>query len=131
VSERDLYAAAVEIAAHDLDTEPYGSTDYAQSVLFFTAASGEWADSREAIADQLGLHGDDLARLGARAIAARHLRDGGPKVRVPTPYEGPTSCPVPRLTNPAPGVTKRRPGIARAPLGKRALKQAWMAERAA
>jgi hypothetical protein len=82
VSERDLYAAAVELAVHDLDTEDYGSTHYEQSVLFFTAAAGEWADSREAIADHLELHGDDLARLGARAIAARQLRDGVPKVRV-------------------------------------------------
>lgn len=114
---RALWAAVVLQARDDIDGEHYRSTEYTDAVAFFTAA-GPWGESRQAVADCLGLHTDDLTRLGRAAIEARHLRDGPPPVIVRPAVvvaTQPTTAPrpEPRVTNPAPVVTRaeviRRP----------------------
>jgi hypothetical protein len=114
-STRALWSAVVLHAVNDIDSEHYRSLEYGEAVAFFTAAHGPWAESRQAIADYLGLHSDDLTRLGRAAIEARHLRDGPEPITVRPAVEiQPTSTrPVPRVTNPAPVVP--RPPVIRRP----------------
>jgi hypothetical protein len=97
VEERDLWAAVVSQAADDINTEDYRSVDYALAVSFFIA-SGEWAASRQAIADCIELHVSDIERLGRAAIAARHVRDGAPPAERPRPVRHP----VQRVANSMP-----------------------------
>lgn len=106
--DRNLWGAVVLKAHDDLDTAKYGSSHYITAKSFFTA-SGKWAESRQAIADELELHPDDLMRLGRATLAARHLRDGPEPVSVSAgirPQCATTSRPAPRLTNPAPAGPK-------------------------
>lgn len=97
---RDLFSALVLQAFYDLRDEPYASTDYGQSVMFFTDRGGPWARWRVEVADMIGLHGDDLMRLGQREIAAREARDPPPKPKSPrlrrfTPAPAPAPAPQP------------------------------------
>jgi hypothetical protein len=78
---RDLWAAVVNQAFDDLREFPYDAVEYTQAVEFFTGR-GEWAKSREQIADFLELHPDNLRRAGQAVIQARHAADGGPPVKV-------------------------------------------------
>jgi hypothetical protein len=99
VQERDLWAAVVTQAADDINTESYRSVEYNQAVSFFTA-SGDWAKSRQAIADFMELHVNDIERLGRTTIAARHACDGPPPAERPHPkqpvaYTAPVQCPAP------------------------------------
>jgi hypothetical protein len=57
-------------AAADLQDEPVNSTDYEQSVAFFTGR-GPWAEWRSEVAGMIDLHPDDLRRLGQRIIDKR------------------------------------------------------------
>jgi hypothetical protein len=110
VAERGLWVAVVMQAAEDIRTEERGSYHYAQSESFFTGI-GEWARSREDVADSIDLHPDDLMRLGRAAIAARCLRDGDAAATVPevsvTGVVQP-SRPVPVLLLPAPAEPRPR-----------------------
>jgi hypothetical protein len=81
VQHRALWSAVVLQARADIESEDRDGYDYAQAVAFFTG-SGDWARSRQSIADCLELHPDDLMRLGKAAIAARCLRDGDAPVMV-------------------------------------------------
>jgi hypothetical protein len=81
VEHRALWVAVVMQARADIESEDRDGYDYAQAVAFFTG-SGDWARSRQSIADCLELHPDDLMRLGKAAIAARCLRDGDAPVMV-------------------------------------------------
>lgn len=112
---RALWSAVVLHAVADIDSEHYRSLEYSEAVAFFTAARGPWAESRQAIADCLNLHTDDLTRLGRAAIEARHLRDGPEPITVrPAVAIQPISTrPVSRVTNPAPVVP--RPAVIRRP----------------
>ena len=116
IMDRNLWIAVVFQARDDLDTEDYASVEYGEAVAFFTNTHGSWAQSRQDIADHLGLHSDDLTRMGRAVIAARHLRDGPEPVieRAVGSASHSTSglrsrpatltTPVPCLTNPAPVV---------------------------
>lgn len=97
------------IAVSDIRDQPYDSTDYAQSNLFFTAASGQWAAWRAEVAEMLDLHADDLRRLGRAEIAAREARDP-PPVRA-QPAVGPIVISHQTIgpTVSAPAVSLRRP----------------------
>jgi len=66
------------IAVSDIRDEPYDSTDYTQSALFFTAPAGSWASWRAEVAEMIDLHADDLRRLGRAEIAAREAREPPP-----------------------------------------------------
>lgn len=77
---RDLWAAVVNQAFDDLREFPYDAVEYTQAVEFFTGR-GEWAKSREQIADFLELHPDNLRRAGQAVIQARHAADGGPPLK--------------------------------------------------
>jgi hypothetical protein len=95
VPERDLWAAVVSQAADDINTKNYQSIEYDQAVSFFTA-SGEWATSRQGIADFMELHVNDIERLGRTTIAVRHACDGPPpagRLRLEQPATG--TVPVP------------------------------------
>src|ERR1700750_1217401 len=70
-----LWTAVVLQARADIESEPLDSTNYAQAVALFLN-DGDWAESRTAIADQLGLHGDDLRRLGRQAVSEGRQREG-------------------------------------------------------
>jgi hypothetical protein len=72
---RELWAAVVLQALEDIRSEPLSSLDYLQAVSFF-AAGGEWAQARAAIADQLGLHPDELERVGRSCIDTRRAAEG-------------------------------------------------------
>jgi hypothetical protein len=100
-----MWIGVVLQAANDINIEHYGSVEYGEAVSFFIAP-GEWAESRQRIADCIGRHTDELMRMGRVAIDRRHLRDGPEPVRVRASVEiQPTvGRPVPRLTNPAPVV---------------------------
>lgn len=112
---RALWSAVVLHAVADIDGEHYRSAEYAEAVAFFTAARGPWAESRQAVADCLNLHTDDLARLGRAAIEARHLRDGPEPiiVRAAVAIQPITPRPVARTPDPAPVVP--RPPVIRRP----------------
>jgi hypothetical protein len=75
-----MWIAVALQAANDIATEDYGSTEYGEAVSFFTSP-GEWAESRQRVADCIGRHTDELTRMGRAAIAVRHLRDGPEPVR--------------------------------------------------
>ena len=75
--ERALWSAVVQQAIDDVMDEPIGSLIYDDAVAFFTH-TGEWAVSRTHIADELGIHADDLARAGRRITAQRRLSEGMP-----------------------------------------------------
>lgn len=77
ISAHSLWAAVVMRAVYDIEAAELDSTTYEQACSFFTAP-GEWAESRLAIADCLGMHTDDVARIGKRAIVARRLAEGLP-----------------------------------------------------
>jgi hypothetical protein len=110
---RALWSAVVLNAVNDIDGEHYRSLEYSEAVAFFTAARGPWAESRQAIADYLGLHADDLTRLGRAAIEARHLRDGPEPITVRAAVAIQPITPRPVLSsNPAP-VVPRAPVIRR------------------
>jgi hypothetical protein len=79
--ERNLWIAVALQAANDINTEDYTSMDYDAAVSFFTAP-GEWAESRQHIADCIGRHPEELTRMGRAAIAARHLREPPTPTRV-------------------------------------------------
>jgi hypothetical protein len=104
--EREMWIGVVLQAANDINIEPYGSVEYGEAVSFFIAP-GEWAESRQRIADCIGRHADELMRMGRAAIDRRHLRDGPEPVRVRMVGNRTAvlpTAPAPRLTNPAPVV---------------------------
>jgi hypothetical protein len=125
VAERDLWAAVVSQAADDIRTEDYRSVEYAQAVSFFTAP-GEWATSRQASADCMDLHVDDIKRLGRAVIAARHARDGAPPAEQPRPVRQSVQRAVyaPPVHRPTPPVveTKRPPKLRPEPTSPRIAK---------
>lgn len=84
-NHRSLFVSVILQACQDIEREPIGSTNYVQAVTFFTAAEGEWLESRQAIADMLDLHPDDLMRAGVRAIRARRKAEGLPEAEAPRP----------------------------------------------
>lgn len=94
MSERELWAAVVLLASDDIASQDYGSFDFNQAVAFF-CGDGEWAKSRQAIADTMNLHVNDLERLGRTAMAARIVRDG----------------PLPVIERPAPVVRPQPPTV--------------------
>jgi hypothetical protein len=75
IMERDLWIAVVSTAHEDIETGHYRSVDYSQSVSFFTEPTGTWAEWRTRVAEMIDLHGDDLKRLGERAITAREASE--------------------------------------------------------
>jgi hypothetical protein len=104
VEHRALWVAVVMQARADIESEDRDGYDYAQAAAFFTGG-GDWARSRQSIADCLELHPDDLMRLGRAAIAARRLRDGDVPVMVPVPAKGlRATAPEVCITNTSPVV---------------------------
>ena len=71
---RALWASVVVQALRDLMEQPMDSIAYQDAVAFFTR-DGTWAEARTSIGDFLGLHRDELARLGGRYIARREAGD--------------------------------------------------------
>jgi hypothetical protein len=113
VEHRALWVAVVMQARSDIESEDRDGYDYAQAAAFFTSG-GDWARSRQSIADCLELHPDDLMRLGRAAIAARCLRDGDVPVMVEACHELPAAArPIPALSRaraePIPIVKRGRP----------------------
>jgi hypothetical protein len=90
--ERTLWVSVVLQASEDLDTCDRLTLDYAQALSFFFGR-GDWRRSRADIAECVGLHVDDLQRLGRQTLAARRLREGEPAVT-------PASDPVPVIVHP-------------------------------
>lgn len=123
---RDLWAAVVNQALDDLREFPYDSVEYTQAFEFFTGR-GEWAKSREQIADYVELHPDNLRRAGQAVIHARYAADGGPPPRVVVHKP---AAPLPVLvvdhTPPAPAHVNRRLDPTRV---QRGLKQPWWLQR--
>jgi hypothetical protein len=108
MNTRGLWSAVVLQAKTDLETQHYTSVAYGQAKSFFLAA-GEWAESRQAIADCIGVHTEELTRLGRMTIAARHLLDGGRDAITEDVAQSPqrdSQQPAPNLTHPAPAATK-------------------------
>jgi hypothetical protein len=103
VSARDLWSAVVLQAALDLEFEAYRTVLFEQAQSFFQAA-GEWAVSRQAIADCLALHVNDLERLSRDILKRRAAIDGGPPVAETRP-----AVVVRRLPEPSPVVQPLRP----------------------
>jgi hypothetical protein len=137
VEHRALWSAVVLQARADIESEDRDGYDYAQALAFFTG-SGDWAKSRQSIADCLELHPDDLMRLGKAAIAARCLRDGEVAVMVaaagsasecamglrsrpasPIPRPEPLKIPVPAEPIPRLGTSGVRQPNEKIPLLKR------------
>ena len=85
MSIRDLWASVMLQTCDDIETMDYASLEYSHAAAFFCERGGEWARSRQTIADFMELHAGDLERIGRSLIAARHLRDGGPPVAVRHP----------------------------------------------
>jgi hypothetical protein len=99
-SHRALWAAVVLQARDDVAVEPVDSVFYNQAVGFFRDP-GEWRLSREAIADFLAIHVDDIERLGRLTIAARRAADGLPE-QAPVESKPPAAPKVaPKSTPPA------------------------------
>jgi hypothetical protein len=102
---RNLWAAVVDQALSDIDECPYDSTEYDAAVAFFMRG-GVWGRSRAEIADQLGLHPDDLRRAGACAVAKRESREPPPPKAKPAPRKvAPIAAPSLTVVHP----TKRLP----------------------
>ncbi|MBN8903436.1 MAG: hypothetical protein BGO51_27890 [Rhodospirillales bacterium 69-11] len=76
-------------ALDDIRCEPRSSLDHLQAVSFFLAG-GEWAKARAAIADQLGLHPDDLERAGRMCVAARDTAEPPELPPAPEPETTPS-----------------------------------------
>jgi hypothetical protein len=93
-NDRALWSMVILQARDDLADEPIGSIEYENAISFFTAAFGPWAQSREAIADQLGFHADDIERLGRTVIAARRAAEGLPP-EAPSVESKPAAQPAP------------------------------------
>jgi len=85
---RRLWAAVVEQSLTDVADEPIDSVLWNQARAFFVSG-GTWAEGRQNIADLLGVHPEDLERVGRRAINARLLQEGLPPLATRTP----TPCP--------------------------------------
>src|SRR5664279_4640104 len=73
--ERALWSAVVQQAIDDVHDEPMGSIEYTDAVAFWSHA-GDWTRARSGIADELGIHADDLAATGRRIIAQRRVSEG-------------------------------------------------------
>lgn len=95
MSVQDLWAAVVMQARDDIAAFPIRSVEYAQAVEFFTAG-GEWGKSRQAIADFLELHPDDIRRFGEAAIKRRALEEPA-IVEAVAAMKPPDPSPAPKL----------------------------------
>lgn len=103
--ERGLWAAVVLRARDDiLGAVVFGSAPYGAAEAFFTAP-GDWSTSRQHIADCLGVHVDDITRMGRAAINARRAEHG----LAPLPVEPPKPKPKPPVKRMKPPVPVRRP----------------------
>lgn len=127
--ERELWAAVVLQARDDVQQEPFDSVAYTAAAAFF-ASPGDWASSRQAIADCLALHVDDLTRMGRRALNLRRAEHGlaplalvdppgaatplakGPIPRKPPPRRQPF---VPQILPPTPKPPAEPPAAAPGP----------------
>jgi len=98
--ERALWSAVVQQAIDDVMDGPTGSLIYDGAVAFFTHG-GDWAMARADIADELGIHPDDLARAGRQIIAARRVSEGLP-AETPVVLPQPARRPCKRHTGPLP-----------------------------
>jgi hypothetical protein len=104
-ADRALWAAVVAQARDDVADEPFGLTEYRQAEAFLTADSAYWHEARAQVAAHLGVHGDDIRRVGLRLVNARRLKEGvSPLVtQAPQPSLGPR-LPTQRVSRPAPAV---------------------------
>jgi hypothetical protein len=96
-----LWLGVVEQALEDLMEEPWHSLLQSQAASFFMDG-GPWGERRQAIADHLGMHADDLRRVGRAQLAARQAREPAPPV--PAARVRPFQVPFPRY-EPAPKPT--------------------------
>lgn len=101
---RRLWAAVVEQSLTDVADEPIDSVLWNQARAFFVSG-GTWAEGRQNIADLLGVHPEDLERVGRRAINARLLQEGLPPLvtQAPTPR-----LPIQRALRPAVVAVRQR-----------------------
>jgi len=113
-----LWAAVIVQAIEDLQYEPYASLTFREAESFLLGG-GDWARSRQALADCVDMHGDDLRRRAQVLLAERHAKEPPParEVRPPPPVVvpkpivvAPTAKPVTLSVPPA-----RSPRVRRLP----------------
>jgi len=106
-----LWAAVILRALKDIEEEPYDSLLFNEARDFLTGG-GAWGQSRQDIAEQVNLHGDDIRRIALAQLAQRASHDP-PPVRPPVTKVQPAAVPVaprPMLVRPAPNrVAPARP----------------------
>lgn len=99
--QQRLWLAVVMQAAADLIFEPWKSLQQAEAMAFFLE-DGPWGQRRNEIAEELGMHGDDVRRVGRERLTARIAADPPPPgIKLPPLVSPPRMVAPPRPVRPA------------------------------